>query len=127
LPTEAKSKGEELVQKIEEAITTIVGIFDDAWNVEKATEELAAAGFEDTVFDEAIVAEQPGSAGAIPFRAPGSAPERTLGENAPNLISKRIAAPLSRRLRRRWGAIACLTTSSTGTRERLFTMENLSS
>jgi hypothetical protein len=34
------------------------------------------------------VAEQPGSAGAIPFRAPGSAPERALGENAPNLISK---------------------------------------
>src|SRR5262245_4037243 len=25
---------------------------------------------------------------AIPFRAPGSAPERVLGENAPNLISK---------------------------------------
>jgi hypothetical protein len=69
-------------------MTTIVGIFDDAWNVEKAIEQLAAAGFEDTVFDEAIVAEQPGSAGAIPFRAPGSAPERVLGENAPNLISK---------------------------------------
>jgi hypothetical protein len=69
-------------------MTTIVGIFDDAWNVEKAIEQLAAAGFEDTVFDEAIVAEQPGSAGAIPFRAPGSAPERALGENAPNLISK---------------------------------------
>ena len=51
-------------------MTTIVGIFDDAWNVEKAIEQLAAAGFEDTVFDEAIVAEQPGSAGAIPFRAP---------------------------------------------------------
>jgi hypothetical protein len=69
-------------------MTTIVGIFDDAWNVEKAIEQLAAAGFEDTVFDEAIVAEQPGSAGAIPFRAPGSAPERVLGEDAPNLISK---------------------------------------
>ena len=60
----------------------------DAWNVEKAIEQLAAAGFENTVFDEAIVAEQPGSAGAIPFRAPGSAPERILGEDAPNLISK---------------------------------------
>ena len=34
------------------------------------------------------MAEQPGSAGAIPFRPPGSAPERALGENAPNLISK---------------------------------------
>lgn len=69
-------------------MTTIVGIFDDAWNVEKAIEQLAAAGFEDTVYDEAILAEQPGSAGAIPFRAPGSAPEKVLGENAPNLISK---------------------------------------
>ena len=69
-------------------MTTIVGIFDDAWNVEKAIEQLAAAGFEDTVLDEAIVAEQPGSAGAIPFRAPGSAPEKVLGDDAPNLISK---------------------------------------
>jgi hypothetical protein len=69
-------------------MTTIVGIFDDAWNVEKAIEQLAAAGFEDTVFDEAIVAEQPGSAGAIPFRAPGSAPERVLGSEAPNMLSK---------------------------------------
>jgi hypothetical protein len=40
-------------------MTTIVGIFDDAWNVEKAIEQLAAAGFEDTVFDEAILTEQP--------------------------------------------------------------------
>jgi hypothetical protein len=68
-------------------MTTIVAIFDDAWNVEKAIEQLAAAGFEDSVYDEAIVAEQPGSAGAIPFRAPASAPERVL-ENASNLISK---------------------------------------
>ena len=69
-------------------MTTIVGIFDDAWNVEKAVEQLAAAGFEDTVYDEAIVAEQPGSAGAIPFRAPGSAPEKVLGSDAPNLLAK---------------------------------------
>jgi hypothetical protein len=69
-------------------MTTIVGIFDDAWNVEKAIERLAVAGFEDTIYDEAIVAEQPGSAGAIPFRAPGSAPEKVLGSDAPNLLSK---------------------------------------
>jgi hypothetical protein len=69
-------------------MTTIVGIFDDTWNVEKAVERLAAAGFEDTVYDEAIVAEQPGSAGAIPTRAPGSAPEMVLGSGAPNLLSK---------------------------------------
>jgi hypothetical protein len=64
-------------------MTTIVGIFDDAWNVERAIEQLAAAEFEDTVFDEAIVTEQPGSAGAIPFRAPGSAPEEGLGRECP--------------------------------------------
>jgi hypothetical protein len=69
-------------------MTTIIGIFDDAWNVEKAIEQLTAAGFEDAVFDEAIVAEQPGSAGAIPFRAPGSGPEMVLGSDAPNLLSK---------------------------------------
>jgi hypothetical protein len=51
-------------------------------------EQLAAAGFEDTVYDEAIVAEQPGSFGALPSRAPGSAPETVLGSSAPNLLSK---------------------------------------
>jgi hypothetical protein len=69
-------------------MTTIVAIFDDAWNVEKAIEQLSAAGFEDTVYDEAIVAEQSGSASAIPFRAPGSGPETVLGSDAPNLVSK---------------------------------------
>jgi hypothetical protein len=70
-------------------MTTIVGIFDDAWNVEKATEQLAAAGFEDTVYDEAIVAEQPGALGNVrPVRAPGSAPEMVLGADAPNLLPK---------------------------------------
>jgi hypothetical protein len=52
-------------------MTTIVAIFDDAWNVEKAIEQLSAAGFEDTVYDEAIVAEQSGSASAIPFPCTG--------------------------------------------------------
>jgi hypothetical protein len=69
-------------------MTTIVGIFDDAWNVEKAIEQLAAAGFEDTVFDEAIVTEQPGSSGAIPFRAPGSAAENDFVRERANLIPK---------------------------------------
>jgi hypothetical protein len=71
------------------SLTTIVGIFDDAWNVEKAIGQLAAAGFEDTVYDEAIVAEQPGALGAIrPVRAPGSAPEMALGADSPNLLPK---------------------------------------
>jgi hypothetical protein len=37
--------------------SVIVGIFDNAQDLERAGERLAAAGFEDTVYDEAIVAE----------------------------------------------------------------------
>jgi hypothetical protein len=85
---ERNQKENKWLAKKSKSMTTIVGIFDDAWNVEKAVEQVAAAGFEDTVYDEAIVAEQPGSAGALPFRAPGSAPEKALGSDAPNLLSK---------------------------------------
>jgi len=55
----------------------IVGIFDNAQHLDKAVERLAAAGFEDTVYDQAIVAQGPGSAGAIPVGpvlAPGAVP-----------------------------------------------------
>ena len=54
------------------AMTTIVGIFDNARDLDKAVERLARAGFEDTVYDEAIVAEEVGNIG--PVFAPGSAP-----------------------------------------------------
>jgi hypothetical protein len=37
-------------------MTTIVGIFDNARNLDRAVEQLARAGFEDTVYDVAIVA-----------------------------------------------------------------------
>jgi hypothetical protein len=70
-------------------MTIIVGIFDDAWSVERAIERLAAAGFDDTVLDEAIVAEQPGGADAArPVRASGAAPDMVLGSDAPNLLPK---------------------------------------
>ena len=36
-------------------MTTTVGIFDNARDLEKAVEQLALAGFEDTVYDEGIV------------------------------------------------------------------------
>jgi hypothetical protein len=35
----------------------IVGIFDNAQDLDRAVERLAAAGFEDTIYDEAIVEE----------------------------------------------------------------------
>ena len=70
-------------------MTIIVGIFDDASSVEKAIERLAAAGFDDTVLDEAIVAERPGGADAArPVRASGAAPDMVLGDDAPNLLPK---------------------------------------
>jgi hypothetical protein len=42
-------------------MTTIVGIFDSASDVDKVVERVAAAGFNGTVYDEATVAEEPGS------------------------------------------------------------------
>lgn len=39
-------------------MTTIIGIFDNARDLDKAVDKLARAGFEDTVFDETIVAEE---------------------------------------------------------------------
>jgi hypothetical protein len=61
-------------------MTTIVGIFDNAQDVDNVTKRLAAAGFDGTaVYDEAIVAEDPDSVDpAVPTLAPGSAPEVVL-------------------------------------------------
>jgi len=42
-------------------MTTSVGIFDSTRDLEKAVEQLAAAGFEDTVYDEAILAREAGN------------------------------------------------------------------
>jgi len=58
--------------------------------MDRAVERLAAAGFDDTVYDEAIVKEEPGSVDpAIPTLAPRSSPEVVLGSDEPNLLPKR--------------------------------------
>jgi hypothetical protein len=46
-------------------MTTIVGIFDNAGDLDQAVEGLAKAGIEDTVFDEAIVAGEAGNVGSV--------------------------------------------------------------
>jgi hypothetical protein len=70
-------------------MTAIVGIFDDAADLEKAVERLSGADFENTVYDATIVAEELGEVEAArPVLAPGSAPEAVLGSDAPNLLPK---------------------------------------
>jgi hypothetical protein len=54
-------------------MTTIVGIFDTARDLDRAVDKLARAGFDETVFDEAIVAEDAGRGDPIVF-ALGHAP-----------------------------------------------------
>ena len=60
--------------------SVIVGIFDNGQDLDRALERLAAAGFEDTIFDEAVVAEEPGNVGPVgpvpvgPVLAPGVVP-----------------------------------------------------
>jgi hypothetical protein len=44
-------------------MTTIVGIFDNARGLDEGVERLAESRIEDTVFDEAIVAEEAGNVG----------------------------------------------------------------
>jgi len=68
--------------------TTIVGIFGDAQDLDRAVERLARAGFEDTVYDVAIVAgEAVNSGGSVVF-APGYAPAVVWGSAEPALPSK---------------------------------------
>ena len=65
--------------------TVIVGIFDNAQDLDRADERLAAAGFEGTVYDEAVVADEPGNAGPAgpvpvgPLLAPGVVPAEDSG------------------------------------------------
>jgi hypothetical protein len=68
-------------------MTTTVGIFDNARDLDKAIERLARAGFEDTVYDEAIVGEEAINVGT-PVFAPGSAPAVVWGNAEPALPSK---------------------------------------
>ena len=51
-------------------MTTTVGIFDTARDLEKAVERLARAGFEDIVYDEGIVGGEAVNVGPTVF-APG--------------------------------------------------------
>jgi hypothetical protein len=68
-----------------------VGIFDNAQDVERAVERLAAAGFEDTVFDEEIVAQEPANVAPVgpvpvgPVLAPGVASAEASGSVEPDL------------------------------------------
>ncbi len=56
---------------------TLVGIFDRAQDLDNAIERLANAGFEDTVYDEAIVGEELGNFGLSGLgAAPGVVVER---------------------------------------------------
>ena len=48
-------------------MTTIVGIFDNERDLDKSLGRLAHAGFEYTVYDEAIVAGEPGNFGPVVF------------------------------------------------------------
>jgi hypothetical protein len=57
-----------------------IGIFDNVQDLERAVERLAAAGFEDTLYDEAIVALDAGNIAPVgpvpmgPVLAPGVVP-----------------------------------------------------
>ncbi|MGA7391156.1 MAG: hypothetical protein WBW78_00715, partial [Terrimicrobiaceae bacterium] len=62
-------------------MTTVIGIFDNAYDMEKGIERLARAGFEDTVYDEAIVGGEPGGGGPSVF-APGYGPPAAWGGRA---------------------------------------------
>jgi hypothetical protein len=67
-------------------MVTVVGIFDidNAPDMDKAVERLAAEGFDDTVYDEGIVPEDTGT--VAPVFAPGSAPPVVL--DSPDLPPK---------------------------------------
>jgi hypothetical protein len=64
-------------------MTTTVGIFDNARDLDKAVERLACAGFDDTVYDEGIVAGEAVNVGSAVF-APGYAPAVVWGSAEPD-------------------------------------------
>ncbi|MGA7214159.1 MAG: hypothetical protein WBX20_08130 [Terrimicrobiaceae bacterium] len=66
----------------------IVGIFENAENLDRAVERLAGAGFEDAVYDQAIVAGELGNAGQVPVGpviAAGAVRVKPLGDVEPDL------------------------------------------
>ena len=64
-------------------MTTTVGIFDNARDLDRAVERLARAGFDDTVYDEGIVAGEAVNVGSAVF-APGYAPAVVWGSAEPD-------------------------------------------
>jgi hypothetical protein len=68
-------------------MTTIVGILDNARDLDKAVGRLARADFEDSLYDEAIVAGEPGNFGAAVF-SPGYGPVVAWGSAEPTLPTK---------------------------------------
>jgi hypothetical protein len=70
-------------------MTTVVAIFDNARDVDQAVTRLARAGFNDTVYDEGIIAGEGRSLGLV--FAPGSAPAVVWG--TPEIICSSKAEP----------------------------------
>ena len=69
-------------------MTTIVGIFDNERDLDKSVGRLAHAGFKYTVYDEAIVSEEPGCFGSLVFWS-GYGPAVSWGSTEPALLTKR--------------------------------------
>ena len=66
---------------------TIVGIFDNARHLDKAVDRLARAGFEHTVYNEAIVGEEPVNVGPAVFSS-GFGPAVSWASAEPAVPSK---------------------------------------
>ena len=68
--------------------TVIVGIFDNSQDLERADKQLAAAGFEATVYDETIAAEESVGVSPVPvgpMLAPGTVPREDLDTAGPDV------------------------------------------
>jgi hypothetical protein len=71
-------------------MTTVVGIFDDAGNMDQAVEQLAAAKLDCTVYDESTAAAESGTVGEIrSVLPPGAAPAK----GATNDVTSMPTAP----------------------------------
>ena len=88
-------------------MTTIVGIFNDAADFEKAVERLSGADFENTVYDATIVAEGLAEVGAQWFYAQVANERPVLAPGSANLLPKpdrnTIAKAFKDRLARQHG------------------------
>ncbi len=87
--TKAWNKSRVVPLRFKMAMTTIVGIFDNARGLDKAVERLALAGLEDTVYDEAIVEGEAGNGGGPVVFAPGYAPAMVWRSAEPESRPKR--------------------------------------